>query len=92
MGNMVLANHTPENHEVVEDDGMNYAFKNSDDLAAKMQVNDDPALRETYNQQAIVRIVAKYSWNTVVAQYEALFTKMDSSVVAQIPAPLTGKK
>lgn len=79
MGNMVLANDTPENREVVGEGGMMYAFNDHEDLAAKMQlVNDDPASRETYNQQAIARIMEKYSWDSVVAQYEVLFNKMSN--------------
>ncbi len=91
MGNMVVANDTPENREVVGDGGMIYAFNDRDDLAAKMQrINDDPASREAFNQRAIARIMANYSWDSVVSRYEALFMKMAPSAAARTPAPSRG--
>ncbi|MBI5289837.1 MAG: glycosyltransferase, partial [Chloroflexi bacterium] len=73
-GNCVLAYGTPENREVLGDGGM--LFDSVPDLRAKLQaLADDPESRLPYRVRAMER-AARYSWETVTDQYEALFRDM----------------
>lgn len=76
-GNCILVNGTPENVEVVHDAAIIYRKNDAEDLAGKLQrILDHPEEFEMYRRRARERAVAVYSWDRVVDQYEALFTKL----------------
>lgn len=73
-GNLVIANETPENAEVVRDAGLLYRKNDPADLAAKLQaVLDAPERYAGYRTQARTRAEHCYTWDAVVRQYEDLF-------------------
>jgi len=76
-GNIVLANGTPENREVLQDAGLVYAMNSADDLARQMQdVADHPERYSRFKAAALERARTAYSWESVVRQYEQLFMKL----------------
>jgi glycosyltransferase involved in cell wall biosynthesis len=73
-GNVVVANGTPENREVMGNSGICYRTNDSDDLRCILQaIEDDPAKFQSLRQLARVRVAAEYSWADVVSRYEQLF-------------------
>lgn len=73
-GNLVIANGTPENAEVVGDAGLLYRRNDASDLAAKLQaVLDAPDRHAAYRARARARAQQCYSWEVVVDRYERLF-------------------
>lgn len=78
-GNLVVANHTPENAEVLGNAGVLYRKNDIGDLAERLQnVNDDPAAFTPLRQAAQSRIRECYSWPGVVARYLDLFDSLVS--------------
>ena len=76
-GNIVVANNTPENREVVADAGVLYPKNDMEALRACLQdIADRPGKYATLKTAAVQRIRAEYSWDKVVDQYEQLFQKM----------------
>jgi glycosyltransferase involved in cell wall biosynthesis len=69
-GNCVVANGTPENCEVVADAGVTFQKNNFQQLAGILAglVNDSAAVKE-FGQKARERVMANYSWDSVVEQY-----------------------
>ena len=73
-GNVIIANGTPENAEVLDKAGLIYQKNNVSDLARCMQdVSDHPGKYETLKKAALERARASYSWDSVIEQYETLF-------------------
>jgi glycosyltransferase involved in cell wall biosynthesis len=73
-GNMVIANGTPENIEVLGGAGLIYKKNDSDDLARLLQdVADNPENWQHLKDEALSRARSLYSWEDVVTQYEQLF-------------------
>ncbi len=78
-GNIVIANKTPENVEVLGDSGLIYDFNSPNSLADKLFIAlestiKDPSISEqnSLNQKARNRAVERYSWNSVVDKYELI--------------------
>ncbi|MFL5734801.1 MAG: glycosyltransferase, partial [Chloroflexia bacterium] len=81
MGNCVVVNGTEENLETIGTAGISY--REPDDeasasaLAAILQkLVDDPALVETYRQEAHLRARTEYTWDRVTDRYELLFSRL----------------
>lgn len=73
-GNLVVANGTPENAEVLDCAGIVYRKNDVDDLARRLQeIVDCPVKYESLRQAALQRAAAVYSWDAVVSRYEELF-------------------
>ncbi len=76
-GNIIIANETPENAEVLGTAGILYRKNDVEDLARRMQdVADRPEAFATLKQAAAERARSMYSWEKVVSQYEALFARL----------------
>ena len=77
-GNCVIVRDTPANLEVVGDAALPFSGQRpADSLADRLrQVIDDPALVDTYARRARSRVAARYSWETVTDEYEALFRSL----------------
>ena len=76
-GNIVIANGTPENCEVLQNAGLVYRKNDASDLARCIQdVADDPERYARLKAAARERVRTSYSWESVVCQYERLFTKV----------------
>ena len=76
-GNIVIANGTPENIEVVGGTGLIYEKNNSADLARLLQeVADHPEKWRHLGGEALIRAKSLYSWEDVVTQYERLFRSL----------------
>jgi glycosyltransferase involved in cell wall biosynthesis len=77
-GNIVIANGTPENSEVLQNAGLLYEKNNVQDLIRCVQaVADGPEKYAKFKAAAIERARTAYSWETVIRQYEQLFMKFD---------------
>lgn len=78
-GNLVIANGTPENIEVVGDAGIIYRKNDVADLAAKLQwAVDNSTELDKYRQAALKRIRSNYSWDAVTEAYQRLFVDLTS--------------
>jgi glycosyltransferase involved in cell wall biosynthesis len=79
-GNIIIANGTPENIEVLGGAGIVYVRNDASDLARLMQeIADFPARYEHFKRLAIDRAHAEYSWDRVVSSYEQLFARLVKS-------------
>jgi glycosyltransferase involved in cell wall biosynthesis len=77
LGNIVVANGTPENAEVLRDAGFLFLRNDPDDLARILQeISDDPEKCDPLRRAAYARAQAHYSWDEIVAQYEDLFASL----------------
>jgi glycosyltransferase involved in cell wall biosynthesis len=76
-GNMVVANITPENLEILGDAGLMYRMDDGDDLARSLQdVADNPEKYAPLKEAAVKRVRQAYSWDVVVTQYEQLLARL----------------
>ncbi len=76
-GNIVVANGTPENREVLENAGVYYSKNNARALQECLQdIADHPQKYESFKTAAPDRIRTEYSWDSVIGQYERLFIKL----------------
>ncbi|MEJ2247470.1 MAG: DUF1972 domain-containing protein [Acidobacteriota bacterium] len=76
-GNIVVANGTPENSEVVAGTGVLYPKNNVEALRECLQgIADHPGRYEAFKTAASERVRTEYSWDSVIDQYEQLFLKM----------------
>jgi glycosyltransferase involved in cell wall biosynthesis len=76
-GNIVIANNTPENAEVLENAGLMYRKNDVDDLARRLQeVEDCPGKFAGFRSAALERARTVYSWEAVIDRYEQLFTEL----------------
>ena len=73
-GALVLYLDTPENREVCGDAGLPYANKAG--LTARMTeaLGMSDAERAVYKERALQRVLERYDWDAVTAQYEKLLT------------------
>jgi glycosyltransferase involved in cell wall biosynthesis len=79
VGNLVLANDTPENREVLGDAGIVCDVNDAQDLAHRLQdVADCPERFAHLRDAARERVETEYSWESVVTKYEQLFRKLTS--------------
>jgi glycosyltransferase involved in cell wall biosynthesis len=79
-GNIVVANGTEENIEVLADAGFIYRKNDSEDLARCLQsVADSPQDCERYKLAALGRVQAQYSWEAVIRKYEQLFVRLGAA-------------
>ncbi len=77
LGNIVVANGTPENAEVLGDTGMLFRRNDPDDLARILQdITENPQKFDALRGAARARAQAQYSWEHVVTQYEELFASL----------------
>jgi glycosyltransferase involved in cell wall biosynthesis len=75
-GNIVIANRTPENVEVLQNAGLLYQKNDVPDLTRCLQeVADHPEKYSALKIAAVQRARADYSWDSVIRQYEELFMK-----------------
>ena len=78
-GNIVIANGTEENVELLPGAGLIYQKNDLDDLVRCLQtVADRPQDCEMYKAAAIERARTQYSWDAVIQQYEQLFARLKS--------------
>jgi glycosyltransferase involved in cell wall biosynthesis len=78
-GNIVVANGTPENSEVLGGAGLIYRKNDVLDLSRCLQeVADCPEKYAGLKAAALERARTAYSWESVVHQYEQLFTQLAS--------------
>lgn len=76
-GNIVIANGTPENTEVLGSAGILYRKNDVEDLARCLQdVVDFPEKYAALKRAALERARTKYSWEDVVTRYERLFARL----------------
>ena len=74
-GNIVIANGTPENIEVLDSAGIAYRKNNVDDMIRCLQdVADYPEKYSGLKAAALERARTTYSWDNVISSYEQLFT------------------
>ena len=74
-GNCVLAHDTPEHREVLGDAGLFFDAHRPETLAALLdRIVADPTLVEGYRARATARAAARYSWDRVTEQYDAVLT------------------
>lgn len=74
-GNCVLTLATPENIETVGNAGLTYA--NKEELTTKLQnVLDDKRMTVAFREKAQQRILARYTWEQVVDEYESMFARL----------------
>jgi len=72
-GNCVLANDTPEHREVLGDAGLFFDAHRPETLSELLgRVVTDPSLVEAYRARATARAAARYSWDRVTEQYDAI--------------------
>ncbi len=78
-GNVIIANGTPENEEVIGNAGLTYRKNDVDDLARMIQeVADHPDKYAALRKAAVERARRHYSWDDIVTQYENLFERLAS--------------
>lgn len=76
-GNLIVANGTAENAEVLGGCGVLYRVNDVGDLARRLQeISDRPETFESLKTAALDRACAHYSWERVVDEYERLFFRM----------------
>jgi len=77
MGNLVVANETPENREVLGSSGLFYPKNDATALAEVLQrIEDTPSRYDPLRASASERAANLYSWDKVVARYEELFASL----------------
>jgi glycosyltransferase involved in cell wall biosynthesis len=77
MGNLIIANDTPENAEALGSAGVVYRKNDVDDLARCLQkAADFPETHEPFKAAARDRAQAYYSWADIVTGYEQLFAAL----------------
>lgn len=75
--NAVLAHDVPEHREVVGDAGRYFAYRDAEDLATHMRtVLGDRAEVDRLRVLAERRVLERYSWDRVTADYEAYFREL----------------
>jgi glycosyltransferase involved in cell wall biosynthesis len=80
-GNIVVANGTPENAEVLADAGVLFGKNDSRELSRCLQdIADFPEKYDSFKAMALGRARSVYSWDRVVSQYEELFMRCYGSV------------
>lgn len=83
-GNLIVANDTPENREVLGEAGIYYARNDPRQLAERLrQCEREPDLRGRLGGQAQERARRHYDWETITAQYEALFDSLTAGKSAE---------
>jgi glycosyltransferase involved in cell wall biosynthesis len=76
-GNIIIANGTPENTEVLDSAGILYRKNDVEDLRLCLQdVADHPEKYAGLKAAASERARAEYSWESVIDRYEQLFKKL----------------
>ena len=76
-GNIIIANGTPENAEVLDTAGILYRKNDTDDLLRCLQdVADHPEKYSGIKQAAVERARAAYSWDMVIDRYEQIFRQL----------------
>jgi glycosyltransferase involved in cell wall biosynthesis len=76
-GNIIIANETPENSEVLRHAGLLYQKNNVQDMSRCLQeIADHPEKYAELKTAAFERARTTYSWETVIRQYEQLFKKL----------------
>jgi glycosyltransferase involved in cell wall biosynthesis len=76
-GNIIIANGTPENSEVLDIAGLIYRKNDLDDLARCLQeVADHPEKHAALKTAALERARSTYSWENVINRYEKLFEEV----------------
>ena len=76
-GNCVIANGTPEHHEVLAGSGLFYGKNDFAQLARRFEeVWADPALTEGCRRKARAEAEARFSWDLITDQYENLFSEV----------------
>jgi glycosyltransferase involved in cell wall biosynthesis len=77
LGNIVVANETPENAEVLGAAGVYYGKNNSREMSQRLQdIDDFPDKYDSFKAMALERARSLYSWDRVVSQYEELFRRV----------------
>ena len=78
-GNIIIANGTPENSEVLDTAGILYQKNDMDDLLRCLQdVADHPEKYSILKRAAVERARSAYSWDNVIDRYEQIFRQLVS--------------
>jgi glycosyltransferase involved in cell wall biosynthesis len=87
-GNIIIANETPENAEVLGNTGLMYRRNEVGDLVRCMQdVEDNPDKYADLRSAALERARAVYSWDMVIRRYEQLFAHLTGQKSERFPDP-----
>lgn len=85
-GNIILANGTPENAEVLDAAGILFKKNDLNDLVRLLQdIADNPAKYTGLKAAAAERARTHYSWESVIDQYERLFRDLAKSREGKSP-------
>jgi glycosyltransferase involved in cell wall biosynthesis len=88
LSSAVVANHTPENAEVIGGGGLLYQRNDSADLARILQeMVDDPSARPALRERALLKVEADYSWTYVTDRYEQLLLELAEPRPVLAPEP-----
>ena len=75
--NAVLAHDVPEHHEVLDDAGVYFAYRDPDSLALRLrELLDAPDRIAHYRSAAEQRVRDHYTWDAVTDAYETWFRDM----------------
>jgi glycosyltransferase involved in cell wall biosynthesis len=75
--NAIVAHDVPEHREVLGDAGVYFAYRDADDLAARLRdLLDAPKAVARLRAAAERRAVERYGWDAVTDQYEAYFADL----------------
>ncbi len=73
-GNCVIANSTPEHHEVLRESGLFYERNDFEQLAARLsEICASPIMVDEYRAKALAEAEARFRWEVITDQYEKLF-------------------
>jgi len=76
-GNLIIANGTPENSEVLDTAGLTYRKSDIEDLKRYLQdVAFHPEKHSHLKSAALERARMLYSWDMVIDRYERLFKEL----------------
>jgi glycosyltransferase involved in cell wall biosynthesis len=85
-GNIVIANGTPENAEVLKNAGLLYQKNDVHDLTRCLQeVEDYPERFASLKAAALERARTTYSWDAVIGKYERLFMELTAAATTKNP-------
>ncbi len=81
-GNLIIANSTSENREVLLDSGLIYKKNDAMDLCLKLKrVLEDDALLKEFSLKALNRAQSVYDWDIITNQYEEIFKDLNKEKI-----------
>jgi glycosyltransferase involved in cell wall biosynthesis len=84
-GNLIFANDTPENREVLQDAGLYYARNDPASLAGLMvDAESELELKSRYGKRARARVESFYNWEDITDRYIGVFKEAMRRVGQQV--------